>query len=200
MKIWALIIVSIIVSGCAGIVRQSLYAPALDKKSDSENLAYHRYRLDFLDAQITVFPVVISEKLHSLYGPALILPTHFSDEEVIEQPLIIDIWFQIKRGVAILNLWESNVKLENKLLYPKEILSESIHHYPGKRSELTYNKIKKELILTARHTPYRFILTYGIDREDLEPFSFELGGFKLNGEPISINPISFSHASHFISK
>ena len=200
VKIWTLIIISIIVSGCAGIVRESLYAPSLDKNSSNDNLAYHRYRLDLLDAQIIVFPVVVSEKLHSLYGPALAFPTPLSDDEVIEQPLIIDIWVQVKRGTATLNMSESTVKLDNKILYPKDVLSKSIRHYPGKRSEFTYEKIKKELVLTARHSPYRFILSYGIDRGDLEPFSLELRDFNLNGESISINPIPFNHASHYISK
>lgn len=193
LRYLCLTLVGTTIVGCAGIVHQVVFEPG----------GHERYlTYDLIDTEITVFPVVVSEKLNSLYGPGIMLPTPTSEWNAVEEPLSIDLWVKVKRGTAKLNLQDATIRLSNegRTLEPIGIMSKTIHHFPDKSSVLSYKDIDGKVTALERDKPYRYVIMYGVERDVIDPFEFHLGSIKLNGQTIHKEPFIFSRATRYISK
>jgi hypothetical protein len=182
--------VGIILFGCSTyVVHQKLYVP-----QDTQKELLYGKTVELEGAEVTVFPVVISENLQALYGPSLTLFAQASGEAVIDNPLTIDLWLTLQRGTMQMNLQNATVALQgnDRSLKPVAIMLEAIQHFPDRKSERSYEQIEGVMSANHRKKPYRFVLVYGVDRARIEPFVFNLGTVELNGQRVSLQPVVFT--------
>lgn len=180
-----------IIAGCSGTVRQELFSPEAPEGAMDVFMS-----IDLQDAEIKILPVVTSTKLEVLYGPFFVLPTPH-EEEIVEEPLEIVLWLEVRRGKLSVNFEEITITLTSngRILQPVEILEPVTEDIPGGRSKTTYKKHKGEITVSAQKDVYVVNLIFEMDRASLELFTLNLPPFELNGQTVNIQPIKFVRSS-----
>jgi hypothetical protein len=122
---------------------------------------------------------VLSERLRTIYGPALILPAVWEEKKVSDEPLRIRIWLELPQGTAVVDLSKAAVRLGGRTLYPAA----------GRLG--TGEKLEGPIQLAGQSTAHMFELMYEVRTTELEPFTLHIPDVQVNGRLVALDPIAF---------
>jgi len=185
------VLIGIIVAGCGGIHRLSVYAPLEPAPLEGQvSLRQEGYWwvLDLVDVEVSVGPVVLSEKLHWIVGPAIMIPAFLWEKDVTrEDPLGIYLVVKAKSETYVeFDPREFSVLLEDgQLLSPRGAT-------PWPSSPDT--KVLGPIVLSPEQE-WRASLQYDVSRVGLKPFTLRLGVLIVNGRGLRIPALSFEAGS-----
>ena len=182
-----LLLIAVFVAGCGGIHSLSVYAP-LEPAPLEDHASFrqegYRWVLDLVDVEVSVGPVVLSERLNWIVGPAIIIPAFLWEEDVArEGPLAIYIVVKARPDAYVeYDPREFSVILEDgQALSPK-----SATPWPSS----TETKPLDPVALSPDQE-WRASLQYDVPRVGLKPFTLRLGVLVVNGRPRDVPALSF---------
>jgi hypothetical protein len=170
---------AITVAACAGLVEGEAYQPVQVGQPDPKIHRPHA-AVRLSDASIVVFPVVVSEQLRRIYGPALILPTFWEEKAVVDKPLRLEVWLKLPSGDAMVDFSGAAVRLGERTVYPTFVGRK----WTGERSEGAVR-------LAGQTLAHVFELNFEVRTTQLQPFTLYLPDLQINGRMVSVDPIAF---------
>lgn len=154
--------------------------------------------------------MVLSERLRVVYGPAVILPTPSARENIVDEPLRIELLIELRRGAVSFDPWTFAVVLaeEGRTLSPISV----VRRYPVRREAFDIRdrravEIVSETLVgpvtlrehsgwdVVRPRWHELVFTYDIARTELKPFAFRPGVLDLNGRTVHLPAVSFEQRS-----
>lgn len=182
---------------CAGTMDEEAYEPVPQAGKQAGSYRPYSTAIDLGDASVAIFPVVLSERLRTIYGPALVLPAIGSEKKILDEPVRIRIWVELRHGLATADLSKAAIILgeAGRTLYPSSVERDVIHHYQGKRSESIREKLEGPIQMAGQRTTHMFVLTYGILTTQLQPFALHIPDIHLNGRSVTVKPIAFERSN-----
>jgi hypothetical protein len=181
------VLIGVLVAGCGGIHRLSVYAPLAPAPLEGQasfGQEGYRWVLDFVDVEVSVGPVVLSEELKWIVGPAILIPAFLWEEDVPrEDPLGIYLIVKAKPEASVeFDPREFTVLLEDgRLLSPTGAT-------PWPSSPDT--KVLGPVVLSGEQE-WRASLHYDVSRVGLKPFALRLGELIVNGRLLRVPALSF---------
>jgi len=213
-----LLVVSIL-SGCSGMARQEIMAPVVPVL-EPEVAQQYPYEIgqdglksvifDHREIRVTISPVILSEKMSALFGPAIIVPTPTASVETYWGQLIIEVKFGLEIGTASFDPDEFVILVGESRRLIRPIATDRVHldkERPGwsgraKERVTTGPQILNERV-GRRPDPYTYLyheFTYNIDRHIGTLFVFRLGDMNVNRKVLSFPEVTFERGSRYVNR
>ncbi len=186
-----LFIALLISAGCSGSALVHVWRPA-DAVAGRPNTVYAT-ELHADGIELSIYEIAVAQKTEVVYGPLVIFPTPLAGWEELKGPLQVCISLRVSQTPATLDFRDFLIVLEdqNQPLRPLsiELFVEDWSKSPIQQYKTTFEPVSVTSVGEARSV--RGVrLTYGIDVQDLKPFSLH-PNLTLNGRAVQFPPIHF---------